>query len=285
MAGEQSYAPQDRLSDLPVIEQSLFPAERSRHALDFESKNALARALTPEYANLNPDDYADITYGMVEYVTPTKFAPHLIDVPRPTRDDSQPNVISYYAGRSQGEIYIAVTPEEAKLIPRGVGAIRRAARIATAAKVTTAYPTDQDLAREERSGQHVHEQKLEVLRAFRDNVYMPQGELLDKFIEASQGRHFGLARFGSEAGMRQAMATLQTQIFGDMIRAYGRQRHLGETMTKQVERALTVSFYFDRQNNQHLTNFAKFVRFAKVYNGHKTAAVNQRIESIERQLS
>jgi hypothetical protein len=131
---------------------------------------------------------------------------------------------------------------------------------------------------------HTHENKLVTLHKLRDNVYLPQREMLEKFIEASEGRRFGLARFGNEAKMRQAMATLHSEIFGDMIRAYGRQRDLNESQTKQVQRALMVSVYFDRDNNRHLGHFADLVRFNYAYLGHKLAAAEQRIESIERSL-
>jgi hypothetical protein len=264
---------------------ALFPAERSPVQINIERKNALARALTPEYAGINPDDYEDITYGMVDQIQPNALAGYLIGIAPPNRDDdSEPSVLSYYDSRQRREVYIAVTAQEATLMPRSVGAIRRGARLATANTVVTAFPTDADRGREKRSGKHVHEDKLDILKKFRDNVYAPQGLLLDKFIEASQGHQRGLARLGDEGKMRSAIATLRTQIFGDIVRAYGRQRNLSESTTNQVDRTITTAIYLDRVGNRHITNFSNLVRFAKTYNLQKMEVVNQRIEAIERAL-
>lgn len=268
-----------------VVPEALLDVPPVPQTIDLARRNSLSRALTPGYLGINPQDYLDITYAMVDFVQPDHLYPHLVGVPPFNNGTGNPHTVSYYAGRQQGEVTIAVTPREAKLMPRHVGAIRGAARITTAAAVQTEFPTDQDMSREQRSGQHVHESKLATLTSLRDNVYLPQRGLLNKFIKASDGRNFGLSMFGGEAQTRAALATLQTQIFGDMVKAYGYQRGLPESLTRQVEKAITASIVLLPNPQDTHRNFAALVRFARGYNGHKLAAVNERIAAIEKQLS
>ena len=243
-------------------------------------RNALARTLTMEYMDLDPNAFTDITVEMVAYVQPDRLQGALIDVPLDI--EKSPSAASY-TGNTRGgrrEVNIALTDTEAKLIPRFVGAIQRNAAINVGAKITTPVPTDADIARKGRSKTHVQESKLPKVEEYHD-MLLEQRTLLEKFIKASDGSNVGLSMFGDEGALREKFAYLRTFIIGDMIRAYGTQRKLTESQMKTMERALTVSIFY---HPNKVDNFHNLVKFLREYNGHKLLLAQQRIDSMKRNI-
>jgi hypothetical protein len=261
------------LPDMPV------PARPAYDTVDFRRpRNSLSRALTPEYLGLEASDYMDLTPEMIDFVQPDKLRDYLIDVP--PKSETSPFAVSYYDRSQNTEHYIAVTPREAKLLPRHVEAIKRSAAINTAAKVVTGVLTDTDIARVERSKIHVQETKLPALITYRDSL-LKNDEMVTKFFKNSRGRNYGLSMFGGEINMRESINYLQTFIIGDMVKAYAAQRRLNETQTDQVGRAIEYSYVF---RSEKFDNFHNLMAFLHEYNNHKVQLASQRIEAMERNI-
>jgi hypothetical protein len=242
------------------------------------TRNALARTLSFEYMGLNPREYDDVKLEMLESVQPENLRPYLIDVPLDM--DASPTAVSYTDPNTRRERNIAVTPEEAFILPRSVGAMQRSAAIAAAHRSRTPFPGRADLARQERARIHVQESKLPRVEKYKD-MLTEQGELVQKFATASEGRNVGLSMFGGEANMRERFAYLQAFIIGDMIRAYGAQRNLVGSEMTQIDKAITVSILF---NPEKTGNFHGLMKLLREYNGHKTLLADQRIESMRRNI-
>jgi hypothetical protein len=263
-------------NDIPFDDM---PPSPRRLPNDFDPKrprNSLSRALTPEYLGLDEAKYMDLTPEMIDAVQADALRPYLVDVlPKAA---TSPYAVSYYDPRQAQDRHIAVTPQEAKILPRHVEALKRNAAIGAAAKVTTELPTDADLARVERAKVHAQESKLPGLRTYH-TAMLEQKALLAKFITNSRGSNYGLSMFGGEANMRDHLNYLQTFVIGDMVRAYSAQRHLNETQSSQVGRAIEYSYVFRAEK---FNNFHALVEFLYEYNGHKLELARQRIVSIER---
>jgi hypothetical protein len=246
-------------------------------AVDFtRPRNSLSRALNPEYLGLDEAAYIDLRPEMIEHVRPEAIRPYLIDVP--FKAETSPYAVSYYDRQRNIDRNIAVTPQEAQVLPRHVEAIKRNAAITTAAKVTTELPTDADLERIERAKIHVQASKLPSLRTYRATL-LDQQDRLARFLTNSRGSNYGLSMFGGEANMRDHFNYLQTFIIGDVVRAYSAQRHLNETQSGEVSRAIEYSYVF---RSEKFDNFHKLMEFLYEYNGHKLQLAGQRIESLER---
>lgn len=241
-------------------------------------RNSMSRALTTEYLDLNPNDFMDVTVEMVKYVQPDQLRPHLVDVPLNLQES--PCAVSYTDARSRAERNIALTPQEAKLLPRFMGAFQRNAAIGSGAKVMTPQPTDSDIARSERAKLHAQESKLEPMQQYKRTLDTNL-ELLHKFEVASRGRNVGLSLFGSEGNMRNRLSYLQTFILDPMLQAYGEQRQLNAEQRKQVAKAVRYSLFVHPDKISH---FHSMMNFLIEYNGHKMELVTQRIRSVEHNL-
>ncbi len=241
-------------------------------------RNSLSRALTEEYSGLDPNNFMEITHEMVEYVKPEQLRPYLIDVP--LNIEKSPYAVSYTDFRTKRERNIAVTPAEAKLLPRFVGALQRNAAIGSASKVIAPFPADTDIARAGRSRIHVQESKLPGMLRYRDSLIADQ-KLIDKFIVASTGKNVGLSQFGPEGNFRNSLAYLQTFILDPMILAYSAQRKLSESQQRQVGKAIEFSM---RLHPEKIGKFHDMMKFLHEYNGHKFQLVDQRIESVQRNI-
>jgi hypothetical protein len=242
-------------------------------------RNALARALTPEYMGLNPNDFMDVTPEMVKYAAPAELSKHLIDVPFDVR--KSPRAVAFYDPTQRRERNIAVTPKEAQVLPRFMNALQQSTEITADAKITTGIPTEADIARVKRSPLHAQEAKLPKVRAL-ENMLVSQHDLLSRFIQASEGSKRGLSMFGPEVAVREKLAYLQTFIIGDMIRAYGSQRQLSAHDMKMLDKAITVRLFF---GPDRLDKFHDLAVFLGSYNEHKYEATKQRREAMERNIA
>jgi hypothetical protein len=240
--------------------------------------NALARTLTLEYMDLDSADFTDVTASMLEYVRPDKLRPHLIDVP--FDGTVSPMAVSYTDRQTLEERNVAVTPQEAQLLPRFMNAFQRSAAVKSRAKVTTHLPSDADIARAERSKVHIQETKLPAVTKYYA-MLQTQRSLLDKFIVASSGRNVGFSMFGKEGTARERFAYLQTYIIGDMVRAYGTQRGLTSADMRMVDKAITMNIFY---HHNKADNFHDLVQFLREYNGHKLELAGQRVDSMERNI-
>ncbi|MCA9325188.1 hypothetical protein KDA23_03960 [Candidatus Saccharibacteria bacterium] len=243
------------------------------------SRNSLSRALDPGYLGRAVRNYMDLTPEMLEYAKAKQLQPHLIDVP--SDFERSPFAVSYTDPRTHRERYIALTAQEAKIVPRSVPALSRSARIVTEAAVQTDIPTDEDLSRAQRSKAHVLEPALPKMQAFVKTL-RSQDELAAKFVVAATGSNAGLSLMGGEARMREQLTYFTTFIIGDMLRAYASQRGLTASQHDQLCRAVDYNMVFTGAARIGMTR--DYAELAHEYLGHKIQIVDQRIKSVERDI-
>lgn len=248
--------------------------------VDLDRPNSLSRALTTEYMGLSPRDYTDVTAGAVEDVTPAKLEPYLIDVPFSVTGSPFSASYTDRSRRNFPERNIAFTSRELQRFPRHLGGLQRGAALLADARTTSAFPEEEDEARVGRSRLHVQEAFLPSAISFKAAL-AHQGELLDKFIWASDGANYRLSHLGNEGDLRARLVYLQTSIIANMIRAYGNQRRLSGAEMRTADRAVTVGLFM---HPEKFTRFHDLVVFLRTYNKHKIEVVGQRIESMERNL-
>lgn len=273
------------LSKLPIVQDAMLDAAPERIAYDPKRTLALSSALTPGYLGIDPQNYRDITYEMVDLISSENIAPHLIDVPPYQGQPGQnPFVIGYYPGKRQDYTRVAVTPQEARIFPRNVSAIRGGGQIATGAAVVTHFPSDADIARQERSGDHVQEKKLEGLQNLVENVYSPQIVVLDKFAEAAGSNRRGWARIGKDPKFRDWLTLVRTSVFDQMVVAYGYQRGRTASQIQLMSRSVTAAICLQKPLDRNRETFEDLTKLSRAWVGHKRAAAEQRIQEIERRL-
>lgn len=243
------------------------------------ARNSLSRALSFEYLGLKEEDYYGITPDMVEHVGPDQMKPYLLGVPMDAK--KHPNVVSYTADRGRREQTVTLTAQEAKVLPRFVGALERNARINVESKIETDIVRDVDLARMRRSQGHVHEDRLPKIETYLQTL-KEQQELAAAFIQASKGSNAGLSLMGGEARMREKLTYFRTIILGDIIRAYCSERNLTESQQIQVRKAVDLRIAY--QGKRSVTNFNEYARFAYEMLGHKIEAASQRIEAMQKSI-
>lgn len=240
------------------------------------TRNSLSRVLTPEYMGLNPMDFTDVTEPMIRYSAPAELGQHLVDVPFDIT--KSPRAVTFFDPRLRRLRNVAVTPQEAKILPRFMNAFKENVELSTDAAIVNPFPTDADLARVERSSGHAQEAKLPKVKGL-EQALSEQRNLLEKFVVASKGRNNGLSLFGSEAAMRERIAFIQAVVIANVIRAYGAQRRLNEEQMKMLDKAITVRLFLGPNRTQ---NFHEMMLFLADYTGQKLEATKQRRESLER---
>jgi mRNA-degrading endonuclease toxin of MazEF toxin-antitoxin module len=249
-------------------------------AVDINRKrNSLSRALNFEYLGLKEEDYYAITPDMVEFAGPEQMRPYLLDVPMDA--DKHPNVVSYTVNRGRKEQTITLTAQEAKLLPRFVGALERNARIGVESKIETDIVRDVDRARMRRSRGHVHEDRLPKVQTYLQTL-KEQDALAAAFIQASTGKNAGLSLMGGEARMREKLTYFRTIILGDIIRAYCSERNLTESQQIQVRKAVDLRIAY--QGKRNVANFNEYARLAHEILGHKIEATSQRVEAMQKSI-
>ncbi len=133
---------------LPVM------AEATKPVRDLSSRNAFARAATPEYWGLDINDYANIDSRMLELAAPENLRKSLIDV-----EGGSQFAVSYIPGDEHRPVFIALTPPEYTLVVRHVPALAMAAisRTLSSRRGRKNYSADVNAAN--RSGIHTLEGK------------------------------------------------------------------------------------------------------------------------------
>lgn len=239
--------------------------------LKLGSRNALARALRPEYIGLKPEDYQDITAEMLELAAPDKLRGSLIDVPAKSS-----GAVGYLSPQSERLIYIAVAPQEYGILGGSVLHLgERAVQTSVNKRHQPRGLSESDAAATVRAGVHAVTDRAAKMQQYSDNDLMTQLVLINKFQEAA--KHLGLARFGKEIDMREQLNYLLTYTFGGMLQTIAGQRHWTPAQQRLAERTIEARIFLDRDHNRHITNFAGMLDLAEEWNGYKRAIVAGRL--------
>jgi len=243
-----------------------------------DAKNALARALRPEYIGIRPEDYADITPDMVEMASADSFRRSLIDVGR-----SSPATLPYMAPRARRPLFVAVTSAEFTLLSGNLTMLgERAVKRTETARQQAAGLSQSDYAATQRSGAHAVESRVAVMERYLAQELLPENDLIAKFREAA--RYPGRSRLSDEAAMRMGLTTVREQVFGKIFEALRAQRHWSPEQEDRARRAVERRLFIDRFNNQHINRFDAMLALAEERNGYLHAITRHRIHQAKKYI-
>lgn len=239
-----------------------------------ESRNALARALRPDFVGIDPVDYLDITDTMLDLAAPDALRSSLIGV-KPHSSEAVRSVVWDPKTKTTENIYVAVTPAEFGLLS---GSIKHLGERAVAGsqnkRQRPGVRSAVDDAAAVRAGVHAVSSRASATQKYLNNDLKMQNALIAKFQEAT--RYPGLARFGSEGAMREQLTYLRTYVFGAMQTTIGNQRDWNSTQQITAQKAINARLFLDRANNQHIENFRGMLDLAAEWNGYKLAIIATR---------
>ena len=235
------------------------------------SRNALARALRPEYIGIKPEDYLDITAEMIELASPDKLRSSLIDVPVKSS-----GAVGYLHPQSERLLYIAVAPQEYGILGGSVLHLgERAVQNSIKKRQQPQGLSESDAEATIRAGVHAVINRAAKMQQYSENDLATQFVLIKKFQEAAE--HPGLARFGKEVEMRKQFNYLRTYTFARMLQTIAGQRHWTPAQQHLAERTIEARIFPDRDHNRHITNFKGMLDLAEEWNGYKRAIVAGRL--------
>lgn len=235
-----------------------------------EARNALARALRPDFVGLNPLDFVDVTDQMLDLAAPEALRTSLIDV-RPHSSEA----VKSYDWATKKDIYIAVTPFEYGLMSGSIQHLgERAVAGSQNKRQRLGTRNIADDAAAVRAGIHAVTGRAEKTQEYLNNALIKQNLLIAKFQEAS--KYPGLARFGNEGKMREELTYLRNFVFGGMITTIGNQRNWNSNNQIYAQKAINARLFLDRQQNRHIDYFKSLLDLAAEWNGHKMAIIATR---------
>ena len=232
----------------------------------YEAHPALVHVLTPGYQNIDPANYTDLTPAIVDLAAPNLLRQSLIGVGHDGRSS-----IGFFAGTDRNQTWIAVTPQEFRLLARHIPALARSAINTTLAARKSNPLTDETQAAAERAGVNAVGNRRMAMAKHLRGVVEPRIDMIAKFTEMTHNPT--LAR-GSRASVRARFEGLRTSVFGDMILALGNQRQWSESQADLAIRAITKRLYM--QPNA-VANFLGMLELADDYYGYKRALILGRI--------
>ncbi|MEO7364380.1 MAG: hypothetical protein ABIV43_02630 [Candidatus Saccharimonadales bacterium] len=251
--------------------------EPTPRAIDVGARNALARTLSPEYQGVREEHYLDITAEVMERADPDKLKTSLLG------PEVKGNDVGWYLGPGARQPYlVAVTPKEALLMKGRIATLgERAVALTEASRQRPGRSlSDGDRAVIAGAGVRRLERPLAEMQGYTAALGQ-KFAIIAKFQEAAQPKHIGLARFGSEAKMREAFAFLQTFVFDEMFSVVGAQRQWNQQQATLARRTVTKRMFLERDDNQHIVYFRGLLDLAETWNGYKRAIVAKRIYDIK----
>lgn len=235
-----------------------------------EARNALARALRPDFVGIKTEDYLDVTDEHLDLAAPEVLRLSLIGV-KPHSSEA----VAYWNPEADSWTHIAVTPTEFGLLS---GSIKHLGERAVAGSLRKRQGPNVrsavDSAAAVRAGLHAVTGRATATQMYLDNDLKKQNVLIKRFQEAA--RHPGLARFGSEGTMREQLTYLRTFVFGGMITTIGNQRDWNSSQQIRAQKAINARMFLERTNNQHIENFKGMLDLAAEWNGYKQAIIATR---------
>jgi len=265
----------------PALGESPFPgmANLPGPVRDLKSRNSFERAATPEYWGLDQANYADLDQQAVDLAAPSELEPSIIGVPRGSHFES-----SYSPANTRGTLSVALTPVEFGRVTRSVPALGRAvaSRTLSGRPARADFVSDQQAAT--RSGTHALREKLRVMQTYSQTLASDADRLASFTQAAKPGGEYGRAHM-PEAEMRMEMTWIQQHIFGDMFLAMRSQRRWTPEQEDVMRRAVDWRLFFDRERNQHLTNWYDMLRLASTYVGHKRGLFAEKIFQARKYIS
>ncbi len=230
------------------------------------ARNNFSEVATPEYFNLDPVDYVDITPAMIEAAGPQKLRPDLIDV---HRGPNSSLIAGYTSEGSNSERYVPLFPYEYKLISR-TNSPSRFGEIALANALSGKKSLLPSVERRNDEAQKVAVDAVESKRlkmvSHRDTHLIPEIAMLDRLIEGAE--HPGLLR-RKEFDTRVAVSTVREWLLPQIVEVIGRMRGWNEQQHDLAKRSINYRLFFMRERNQHLHNWVETLKVLRDYDQEK----------------
>lgn len=225
---------QQELSDeQQVVESPIFPPENPN------AKVSLARALRPEFARLDPADYAGITRDEILKLHPDFLKSSIVGVPSGTR-----NARHHLDTKDGKRVYTVFVPGEWDTL------LRTAPEFVAETASNKVEKSQRKLSPEARDSWASARAEVHATRGYAERMLMHITqdydvalETLDRFKEASE-YNGGLARFGNEANMREQMDFFWDSLVADMLWATRAAHELPPEWEEQAMRTLVKRVYF-----------------------------------------
>ncbi len=249
---------------------------------------ALVHILTPEFQDLNPQDFADIPEEVVARASADDLRPSLFwsYIRKGERKVSEVSTFSYRTP-DEGYVSVALTPEEYDAASESVGKLAHRVfnKVLTQRDAALKKETGDDSARA-RSNEDIRTAMRGGMRAVMDQQasmerllsegILPKIELIEKFIEMTQGRNVNMAR-GTRETVNRRFEELRTTVFDDMLDAAALQRGWTEDMATRAKRIIQKRLYISGTVRERVANFQDMLALAQDYYGYKRALMLTKI--------
>lgn len=251
---------------------------------DQQRPTALVHILTPEFHGFRTEDFADIPEEVVARASAGDLQPSLYwaYVRKSHRTEDEVSAFSYQTpGRDF--VSVALTPEEYDTASESVDKLAqrmfnrvltqrdRKLREQTGDDAARAR-TEEDIRAAKRGGLRAVIGKHQDMEALLTNGILPKIELIEKFIEMTQGRNPNMAR-GSRESVSRRFELLRTTVFEDMLDAVALQRGWTPEMSDRAKRVIQKRLYVSGTISDRVANFQDMLLLARDYYGHKWALI------------
>lgn len=281
----------------PEADPTLFPIGEipaaERISPELRKPTALVHILTPEFHDLNPEDFYDISEEVVARATASRLQGSLYW--RYVRKDDRkiPEVSAFsYPTPDEGVVSVALTPAEydaasesvEKLAQRVFNKVLtqrdRALREETGNEDARARG-DEDIRVAKRGGVRAAMEQQACMERLLEEGVLPKIELIEKFIEMTDGHNPNLAR-GSRESVSKRFDELRTTVFDDMLDAVALQRGWGEDKTARAKMIIQKRLYISGQTKDKVDNFKEMLALAQGYYGYKRALLMTKIQEAKK---
>lgn len=284
--------PQDPINPSLAFEGDVPPSMQDGSSLtrpESQKPMALVHILTPEFHGFEPEQFDDIPEEVAARASALELQPSLF---RPyVRKDKrkEPEVSSFsYRTPDEGLMSVSLTPEEYDTASESVEKLaqRMLSRVLTQRDAALRKETGSESARA-RSNEDMRVAKRRAVRAVMEQQasmeklletgIMPKIELIEKFIEMTEGRNPNLAR-GTRESVSKRFEELRTTVFDDMLDAVALQRGWKADMTERAKRIIQKRLYVSGSIKDRVANFNEMLSLAHEYYGYKRALILTKIQ-------
>ena len=230
------------------------------------ARNTFAEVAKPEYFNLDPELYFDITPEMAAAADPVKLRPDLVDVHRSPKNRL---IVGYTPEGGNKTRYVPLFPYEYKLISRTDSPQRYGEVVVAntlAGKKSMLPSVERRNAEAQKHQDDAVEAKWKGLASHLSTHLVPEIGMLDRLIEAAE--HPGLQR-RREFDTRVAVSTVLEWLLPQVLEVVGRSRDWTDAKHDLAKRSIDYRLFFMRNHNQHLRNWVDMLKLLRDYDQEK----------------
>ncbi len=245
--------------------------------LRLASRNSFSRAVTPEYHGLYADDYSDVNQAQLDYVTLDFLHDSLHGV-----NKDAPNSVPYFNPETKERTWIALNPQEYKQLSGNITTLgnRVVNNVLGSRPARNDFSTDRAAA--ERGGVHAVSKELSKLQTYHTQTLNPQTATIRWLQKSADSPGYA---WKDGLSVRESMGVFQEIILKDMLTAMREAGRWSPDKAAGIEKVIMYRQFFDRTNNQHITNWKHILGVADTYMGFKKALYRDKIARAEKYIA